>query len=83
MAVNISSYAKALDEAADYRIRYWVAQNPNTPAETLIKLASDKEAFIRWRVAQNPNLPEAVRFWLKNPDFAGLTLEEFIRLIGE
>jgi hypothetical protein len=36
---------------------YWVARNPNTPPETLILLAKDKNYNVRWRVAQNPNTP--------------------------
>ena len=34
-----------------------LAQNPNTPPETLVRLASNKNYVIVWAVAQNPNTP--------------------------
>ena len=32
-----------------------LAENPNTPPETLDRLANDNNATVRWRVAANPN----------------------------
>ncbi len=34
---------------------YALADNPNTPPETLALLANDEEYWVRYRVAQNPN----------------------------
>jgi len=34
-----------------------LAQNPNTPPETLTILARDEDSYVRWRVANNPNTP--------------------------
>jgi hypothetical protein len=37
-----------------------LADNPNTPPETLTILAGDKYFWVRWRVAQNPNTPPEI-----------------------
>ena len=34
-----------------------VAQNPNTPVETLKVLATDENFYVRRGVAENPNTP--------------------------
>lgn len=43
----------ANDEDED--VRWYVAQNPNTPAEALAQLANDEDAYTRENVALNPN----------------------------
>ena len=35
-----------------------LAENPNTPQETLSLLATDEDYYVRWAVAQNPNTPQ-------------------------
>lgn len=42
-----------------------VAQNPNTPGDTLGKLARAKDPTVRQSVAQNPNTPGDVLDWLR------------------
>ncbi|XGB39690.1 MAG: HEAT repeat domain-containing protein [Cyanobacteria bacterium LVE1205-1] len=39
----------------DSGVRWYVAQNPNTPVDVLVKLSSDEDSYVRWYVAQNPN----------------------------
>jgi len=34
-----------------------LAENPNTPVETLKDLATDQNVNVRWEVARNPNTP--------------------------
>jgi pentose-5-phosphate-3-epimerase len=41
----------------DDKVRWMVTRNPNTPPETLTRLAEDKEWVIRSGVAINPNTP--------------------------
>jgi hypothetical protein len=35
-----------------------VASNPNTPAETLVELAKDKDVYVRCSAKSNPNTPK-------------------------
>lgn len=35
-------------------------KNQNTPAEILVKLASDKDDYVRWEAARNPKTPAGV-----------------------
>jgi hypothetical protein len=48
----------ATDE--DSWVRFYVAQNPNTPQETLELLATDEYYYVRHWVAQNPNRTELI-----------------------
>jgi hypothetical protein len=83
VAYNPNTPAEVLVRLArdvDFDIRMGVACNTNTPAEALTHLAGDKDGNIRWEVTWNPNTPELVKLYLKNPDFAELTLEEFLNL---
>jgi hypothetical protein len=61
--------------------KYSLAQNPNTPPETLEFLATDEDRNVRRYVAQNPNTPQEilkllatdeysyVRYWVaRNPN---------------
>ena len=50
--------AKILSEMSNdnWRVRVCVAENPNTPVETLTKLKDDKEDSVRICVAKNPNM---------------------------
>jgi hypothetical protein len=74
---NIANDAKSMH----WLIRRGLAQNPNTPAEVLIKLATEACAEdIRFYVEHHRNTPDLVKLWLKNPDFAGLTLVEFLEI---
>jgi len=34
------------------------AKNPNTPAETLVELAKDKDVYVRCNAKSNPNTPK-------------------------
>jgi hypothetical protein len=43
-----------------WRVRYWVAANPNTPVGVLEALSKDDYEDVRWEVAQNPNTPMGV-----------------------
>jgi 3-methyladenine DNA glycosylase AlkC len=65
-----------------------LAQNPNTPQETLQVLATDEHPYVRRGVAHNPNTPQetlkvlatdedyCVRYWVaKNPNYKKQTLE--------
>ncbi len=65
-----------------------VAKNPNTPAETLKVLATDKHSGVRCGVARNPNIPAEtlkvlatdedsdVRYAVaRNPNYKTQTLE--------
>jgi hypothetical protein len=45
----------ASDPDAD--VRYYIAQNSNTPVTTLEKLASDPDADVRYYIARNSNTP--------------------------
>ena len=63
---------------ANETVKYWVAGNTHTPAESLIKLAECGPNYIKNVVAKNPNTPEIVKLWLNNGGYAGLTLVEFI-----
>ncbi len=38
-------------------VRYKVAENPNTPVQTLEKLSEDEDSDVRYDVASNPNTP--------------------------
>ena len=38
-----------------YEEKIELAENPNTPQETLRILATDKDSYVRYGVAQNPN----------------------------
>lgn len=38
-------------------IAFWLAQNPNTPADVLTELAKNNDAYIRNDVASHPNTP--------------------------
>ena len=49
-----------------------LAQNPNTPQETLVKLATDNEDSIRWGVAENHNTPPEVLIKLASDKYSGL-----------
>jgi hypothetical protein len=44
---------KASDKNVD--VRRFVACNPSTPSEALIKLASDKDFYVRSSIAANPS----------------------------
>ena len=47
-----------------------VAQNPNTPIETLKVLATDQNYLVRWGVAHNPNTPaETLKDLATDKDF--------------
>ena len=43
-----------------------LAQNPNTPQETLSLLATDEDSDVRWGVARNPNTPEEIILRIKS-----------------
>jgi hypothetical protein len=84
VAGNSSTPLDALNWLADdanENVRYGVAYNPSTSAETLTKLAIAKIGDIRYWVLQHVNTPELVKLYLRNPDFAGLTLTEFLSCI--
>jgi hypothetical protein len=70
----------ACDENAG--VRYRVARNPNASGVILTRLAGDESWGIRYFVEQHPNTPELVKLYLNNPDFAGLTLAEFLAAAG-
>lgn len=47
-----------LSSHTNWKIRNWVAQNPNTPVDALVKLSQDQESYwSRYWVAKNPNTP--------------------------
>ena len=50
----------------NYDVRWRVAQNPNTPQETLNLLATDEDSDVRWGVARNPNTPENIILKIKS-----------------
>ena len=50
--------------------RELIAQNPNTPPETLAALAKDEDWSMRWIVAYNPNTPpETLAALAKDEDY--------------
>jgi len=49
-------------------MRYSVAENPNTPIDTLIKLTRDADTWVRRQAAKNPNVPVAVLVRLAEDD---------------
>ena len=47
-----------------------LANNPNTPPETLTILARDEDSYVRYSVAQNPNTPpETLTFLARDEDY--------------
>ena len=48
----------------NWAIRCRVADNPNTPKETLTKLSTDKDWWIRRKVANNTNTPKRALYKL-------------------
>ena len=55
---NVAPEVLALMVKSKYEIREALANNPNTPEATLLKLAKDKSERVRRAVSRNPNLPE-------------------------
>jgi hypothetical protein len=49
-----------LSHDEDVYVRYYVASNPQTPAEMLVTLATDKDYYVREGVASNANTPVEV-----------------------
>jgi hypothetical protein len=85
LASNPNTSHKMLDILAcdeNAGVRYRIARNPNTPGVILTKLAGDESWGIRYFVEKHPNTPELVKLYLNNPDFAGLTLAEFLAAAG-
>jgi hypothetical protein len=41
-------------------VRWYVADNPNTPPEILTHLARDEDGNVRWRVGRNSNATREV-----------------------
>lgn len=54
----------ANDENDD--VRYWVANNPNTSADTLAHLATDEDFRVRHTIAVDPNTPPEILAQLAN-----------------
>lgn len=46
-----------VSEFCDYRVRRFVAENPNTPADVLFDLASDADPGVIEAAIRNPNMP--------------------------
>jgi hypothetical protein len=83
LARNLKAPPEALHilcKDKDRDVRRAVVHNANITADVLTSLAGDSDETIRWEVAHNPSTPELVKLYLKNPDFAGLTLTEFLTL---
>ncbi len=49
--------------------RGWTATDPNTPPETLERLANDDYRSVRLYVARNPNTPQYLKDYLKFKDY--------------
>ena len=49
-----------------------LAQNSNTPPETLIILAKDKHLSVRYRVAENSNTPQKTLILLAKDEYSGV-----------
>jgi hypothetical protein len=71
----------ALADDYDMGIRRRVARNKNVLAKTLIRLVAENNAPLHSTILANPSTPEAIRVWLNNGGFAGMTLAEFIGTI--
>ena len=56
-----------LNENSD--VRYGVAENPNTPQETLNLLATDVNYDVRCGVARNPNTSEEALLLIKSKEY--------------
>lgn len=54
-------------------VRYWVAENPNTPADALAQLANDEEHLVRCAITENPNASADVLIQLASDE------SEFVR----
>ena len=48
---------KKLSKYKNYKVREWVAKNPNCPLDVLKKLSEHEDDTVRVRVAKNPNCP--------------------------
>jgi hypothetical protein len=46
-----------------------LAENPNTPPETLELLATDENSNVRWRVTQNPNATEEICLMVRAKEY--------------
>jgi hypothetical protein len=83
VVMNPKASAHTLDWIAkhtnDWSIREKLAMNRRTPIPALIHMAKLKDSILIDMLINNPNTPELVKLWLKNPDFAGLTLDEFLK----
>ena len=74
---NIAEYESGplltrLARDADAYMRWYVAQNPNTPPAVLMRLAGAADAEVRWYVAWNPNTPPAALTRLAKDADAGV-----------
>ena len=58
------------DKDKDRRVRYWVADNSNTPKEALTILSKDEDNSVRYRVANNSNTPKEVLKKLSKDEIA-------------
>lgn len=56
---NVKLLEKYADDE-DHRVRWDIAENPNTPVEILEKLSKDRVYDVRAGVAHNPNAPQDI-----------------------
>jgi hypothetical protein len=54
LKTSLETLAKLAHDST-YNIRYYVANNPNTPTRILDRLAHDEHVDVRWGVARNSN----------------------------
>jgi hypothetical protein len=72
-----------LTESLYYKVRRTVARNPSTPMEVLLKLLQDKEPEIQYAALENPKVPKSARLWVEGDGYADMTLEEFMKTVGD
>jgi len=80
--ISINALLK-FSKQEDEGLHYYIAANPSTTAEVLINLAQHKNSDTLYWIARNPNCPEAMRLWIDNGGFAGLSLTEFLEKVGK
>jgi len=63
---------EAPNDKLTFKEKKEVAQNPNTPPETLERLANDEDYWVRYWVARNPNTPpETLESLANDVDWGG------------
>ena len=65
----LTDLSESNSDFEDWKVRYAIASNPNTPAAVLDKLATDEVDLIRRNVASNPNTSEATLLKLTNDSY--------------